>query len=193
MLAWGLVLGLGLPMQLGCASSQSKSQTPAALSAEDARLFECGVDFIAKPEGLAGRWREEYEQDLLGRVQQADLVAQITVRTLRTDTAPDKRVTHRLTARVDRTIHGETAADEIELAVRDNRAGFATVDQAAARMTSQQFVAYLKRAQNEVGETELYFHLSPSSEEVVSQTEAAVLRVNPELKTPGERVIVHSH
>ncbi len=186
-------LGSGASLH-GCASSQSHGQTAAALSAEDARLFECGVDFIARPDGLAGRWREDWSNDLDERVKKADAIANVTVRTLRTDTAPDRRVTHRLLVHVDRVIHGTLSEPELELTVRDGSQGFASVDQASARLTSQPFVAYVKRGRTEAGEPTLFFHLSPASEEVIGETEAAVVRNDPSApKVATDRTVVHTH
>lgn len=185
------LLSAALLLCLGCAGSKPTNTTPQQLSAEDARLFEQGVDFIAKLDGLDGRWRDEWDRDLHQRVAASDLVAVVTVRTLRTDTDPEKRVTHRIVAHVDRPILGTPPSEEIELPVREGAAGFASVDQAAPRLPEQQFVAYVKWLMGEAGRPVAYFHLSPASEPVVAMTEASATQLSPD--KPGDRVIVHTH
>lgn len=166
----------------------------APLSADEARLFERGVDFVAKPEGLEGRWREDWDAELEQRVRSADLVALVTVRTLRTDTAPDQRVTHRLAAHVDRVITGKGPSDELELASDESAAGFASLDQAISRMADQKFVAFVKWSPDaSSGEPVAHFHLSPASAEVLTQTEGTVTRVREREPGQGDRVIVRTH
>jgi hypothetical protein len=187
-----VLLAAVLAAGAGCKGSSQKTTTPTQLTTEDAALFEQGVDFIAKLEGLEGRWREDWERDLQGRVQRADLVAVVTVRTLRTDTDPERRVTHRVVAHVDRVIRGQAPTSELELAVREGAAGFASVDQAVGRLPQQTLVAYVKWVMGELGEPVAHFHLSPASEEVVAATEGWVARIK-EHGAAGERVIVHTH
>ena len=164
------------------------------MSADDARLFERGVDFVAKPEGLEGRWREDWNNELEQRVRTADLVALVTVVTLRTDTAPDQRVTHRIAAHVDRVISGKGPSDELELASDEAAAGFASLDQAISRLADQKFVAFVKWSPDQSGEPQAYFHLSPASEEVLTETEGTVTRVRPrEPSQQTERVIIRTN
>ncbi|MFT3922526.1 MAG: hypothetical protein QM778_08330 [Myxococcales bacterium] len=180
-----------------CHKTSSSPTTQAApLSSADAHLFERGVDFIAKPEGLEGRWRDDWSTELDQRVRDSDLVALISVRTLRTDTAPDQRVTHRIAAHVDRVISGKGPSDELELATDASAAGFASVDQAIQRLSEHKYVAFVKWAPDEHGEPKAFFHLSPASEEVLTETEGAVTRVRPRSSSggePEERVIVHNN
>ncbi len=182
---------------LGGAACHKASTSPgvasAPLSADEARLFERGVDFVAKPDGLEGRWREDWDAELEQRVRSADLVALVTVRTLRTDTAPDQRVTHRLAAHVERVIAGQKRADELELASDEAAAGFASLDQAMSRMADQKFVAFVRWSPDASGEPTAYFHLSPASAEVLEQTEGTVTRVRPREPAQGDRVIIRTH
>ena len=179
-LAATLLLGSAVS-GLGACHKATSTPKPAAapLSTDDARLFERGVDFVAKPEGLEGRWREDWNTELEQRVHAADLVALVTVVTLRTDTAPDQRVTHRIAAHVDRVISGKGPSDELELASDEAAAGFASIDQAIARLADQKFVAFVKWSPDQSGEPHAYFHLSPASDEVLTETEGTVTRVRP--------------
>lgn len=195
LLASVLLVGGVVCSLTACHKATSAPKTAAApMSTDDARLFERGVDFIAKPEGLEGRWREDWDTDLQERVRVSDLVALVTVRTVRTDTAPDQRVTHRVGAHVDRVITGKGPSEELELASDEGAAGFASLDQAVARMADQKFVAFVKWSPGASGEPQAFFHLSPASEEVLTQTEGVVTRVRPrESSAPADRVTVHTN
>lgn len=175
---------------LGCAKTSSNT-TAAQLTPEQAALFEQGVDFIGKIEGLAGRWREDWDRDLQTRVQNSDLIAVVTVRAVRTDTDPEKRVTHRLVTHVDRVLLGSAPGDELELLAREDAAGYASIDQSVSRLPEQQFVAFVKWYEaNE--QREARFHLSPGSEDVLTQTEAQVSLIKPQ-DQQSERVIIHTN
>jgi hypothetical protein len=178
----------------GChGAPASETAKPSTLSAEDAQLFEQGLDFIAKPAGLEGRWREDWDRELERRVRDADLVAVVSVRTLRTDTSPDRRVTHRIIAHVDRVIAGQAPNDDLELTSGEAAAGFASVDQAIAHLSDQPFVAYVKWSTGPAGEVEARFHLSPASDDVLRETEGCVTRVRPrQALAGGDQVIVRT-
>src|SRR5690349_10042267 len=80
----------------------AKAPTPSTpLTESQERAFDNGVDFIASLEGLEGRWRDDWDRDLTERVVGADVIALVTVETLRTDTDPQQRVTYRLLSHVD--------------------------------------------------------------------------------------------
>jgi hypothetical protein len=155
----------------GCATSAASGVSKTPLTADEARAFEHGVDFIATLGGLEGRWRDEWDKDLNVRVGSADAIAIVTVKTQRTDIDPQQRVTHRLFAAVDRVLLGETRGNEVELSVREGVPGFMSVDDNLARIQGQAFVAYLKWYQEEGGRVSAHWHLSPASSEIVSETE----------------------
>jgi hypothetical protein len=191
---WALLLAGALSGLAACHKAPAAPKVAMApLSADEAKLFERGVDFVAKPEGLEGRWREDWNTELEQRVRTADLVALVTVRTLRTDTAPDQRVTHRIAAHVDRVITGKGPSDELELASDEAAAGFASLDQSIARLADQKFVAFVKWSPDSVGEQQAYFHLSPASDEVLTETEGTVTRVRPREPARADRVIIHTN
>jgi len=170
-----------------CGASQSRPQLPP-LTAEQALAFDNGVDFIVSLEGLEGRWRDEFDHDLTLRVATADRIALITVRTLRTDTDPQQRVTYRLQSKVDRDLVGE-GAGEVELAALPDQPGFNSIDDNPTRLTDKQYVAYLRD-----GPSGSRWHLSAASPPVVLETERKItdLQRTPK-KNDGVRVIVHTN
>ncbi|MET0339695.1 MAG: hypothetical protein ABW252_01775 [Polyangiales bacterium] len=166
---------------------QSRTQLPP-LSAEQARAFDNGVDYIASLEGIEGRWRDDWERDLTLRVATSNRVALVTVRTLRTDTDPQQRVTYRLVATVDKDLVGE-GAKELALTVPADVPGFGTIEDNLTRIPDKQYVVYL-RAAPDVDR----FHLSAASEPVVLETRRKITDLGRDPnKTAGERVIVHTN
>lgn len=176
---------------LACGGSKPRTEVAGPpLSIEQQKVFDDGVDFVAILEGLEGRWLDDWTKDLSTRVQDADLIALVTVRTLRTDTDPQQRVTYRLNAEVTKILVGDhPKGKELELAVDPDDAGFPTVHQNLGRIVDQSFIAYVKRAPERPR-----WHLSPASDAIVLQTQAQItaLARAPD-KAPGERVIVHTN
>lgn len=169
-----------------CGGAQSRSQVP--LTAEQARAFDNGVDFVQSLEGIEGRWRDDWERDLTARVSGAERIALVTVRTLRTDTDPQQQVTYRLQTVVDKDLIGE-GARELQLIVPADAPGFGTIQDNVTRVPDKQYVVYLRGAP-----TGARFHLSAASEPVVLETQRKItdLGRNPN-KSSGERVIVHTN
>ncbi len=185
-----LVMALGLAACATTSTAKKISTTP--LTPDEARVYEHGVDFIATLGGLEGKWREDWDKDLNVRIGSSDAIAIVTVKTLRTDTDPEHRVTHRLFASVDRVILGDTRGKEIEFAVREGAPGFMSVNDNQARVQGQSFVAFLKWYQDERGRIATHWHLSPASPEIVTETEnTAGLRKGD--GAAKSRVIVHSN
>lgn len=157
-----------------CGSSAPNVQTVSPFTAEDARFFEDGVDFVADPEALEGRWREDWTDELEGRVGLSDFVGLVTVTTMRTDTDLDRRTTYRLIATVERELLGDSE-DEVTLTIREGQAGFGTIAGNERRILNQPFMAFLKYYQREGTEgpegVDAHFHLSPAAEAVVRRAE----------------------
>lgn len=176
-----------LLLLLACGGPSAAPKTAPPLTEEQAKSFEDGIDFVASLEGIEGKWRDEWDRELQIRVGAADLIALVTVRTLRTDTDPEQKVTHRLHARIDRELVGDVG-EEIELAVRADQPGFNSVHQNLARIGDKQFVAYVRK-----GPERLHWHLSPASEEVVSETERTITMRRSANNSGNERVVVHNN
>lgn len=164
--------------------------TVVPLTPEQAKAFDHGVDFVTSLEGLEGRWRDDWDRDLQARVASADLIALVTVSTLRTDTDPTQRITYRLVAHVDRELVGTDSDQELELAVREEQAGYLTVRENMTRIADKQYIAFVKRG----AQGDDSWHLSAASEQVVGETESKITQLNRAPKKDSrERVIVHTH
>jgi hypothetical protein len=177
-----------------CAKSTPAPAAPVApLTAEQVKAFDDGIDFVATLHGLEGKWRDDWDRDLQTRVGAANLVALVTVRTLRTDTDPEQQVTYRLVAQVDRELVGKQNTrrdgEELELAVSADELGFSSVHENIGRITDHQYVAYVK-----AGPDGASWHLSPASAEVVSETESVISQLDRGMKQKSdEQVIVRTN
>lgn len=72
----------------GCGSTahpQTIATVSSPMTAQDEAVFEDGLDMVRDPRVLEGPWLTSWEDELDQRVTRADIVALVTVRTLRTD------------------------------------------------------------------------------------------------------------
>ncbi len=162
---------------------------------EHAAVFEDGVDFVADPQILSGRWLEDWHRDMQKRVELSDFVGVVTVTTFRTDTDPGQQTTHRLLATVDRRLHGDPLGDELTLLTYEGQEGYATVQENEQRILNQRFVVFVKWYNDEEGAVAAHWHLALASEPIVSRTEELIaqgLQERTDSKTQ-KRVIVHQN
>jgi hypothetical protein len=172
-----------------CAGSAPRVESAPPLTPAQAQAFDHGVDFVATLDGLEGRWRDDWDRDLSTRVEIANRIALVTVRTLRTDLDPQQQVTYRLVAEVDRELVGREGPKEIELAVSAEERGFSSVHENLARIADRQYIAYVT-----AGPDGPSWHLSPATPQVVSETESKITALDRGVKqNEGERVIVHTN
>lgn len=186
------VLALLCSLLAACGGASPKVAS-APITAEQERVFEHGVDFVAALEGLDGKWREDYERDLQERVAGADFIGIVKIGTLLTETDPEQRVTFRMVGTIKRTIAGQELK-EIELRVREGTSGFPTIQENVQRIDAREFVVFVRWYVDDQGERAAHFHLSPASEQIVNATESsAVLAKKAPSQSPTERTIVHNN
>ncbi|MFG0241330.1 MAG: hypothetical protein ACF8R9_00955 [Phycisphaerales bacterium JB054] len=170
---------VSLVLMAACAGAQ---QTVAVVSSpftiEHEAVFENGIDLVRDPRILEGQWLETWEEQLEQRIAMADVVALVTVRTLRTDVDLQRRHTYRLITDVDRVYVGERVGDELTLIVREGESGFGTVRTNERHLLDNQYLVFLKWAEDEDGRVRARWHLSPASEQVA-------LRLRAQLRERG--------
>jgi hypothetical protein len=176
---------LAAPVLLSaCGSTAPPARATTPFTAEHAEVFEDGVDFIADPTHLEGAWREDWSRDLDQRVSESDLIARITVHTLRTDTDLERINTYRLQAKIDEALWGEPPEDEVTLTVREGEAGFGTLEGNDRRILNQPFLAFIKWYDAPDGQVRPHWHLAPATEPVVSRVEYLI---ENRLRAPEDR------
>ena len=153
----------------GGGGGASSTHPSSPFTAEHAKFFDDAVDLIREPGVLGGRWAEEWDEDLRGRVGYADLVARVVVQTLRTDTDLEHRNTYHLVCPINEALRGEKPGDSIEVSVSEGSGGFETVARNERRIVDGRFVLFVKWYGDDAGEVKSHWHLTPATRDLVAQ------------------------
>ncbi len=177
----------------GASTLSSKLPAPRPLSASEAALFDNGLDWVADPTQLSGRWREDWEGALKARTATADAVLVVEVTTVRTDLDPEQRRTYRLQADVRDTLFGSMPDDTLLLAVREGDEGFGTLHGRERRVLSRRFVLFLRRVPAESGTGASWrWHLLSAAPAVLERVKRQVaLRTHTTRQSRRRRIVVH--
>jgi hypothetical protein len=154
---------------------------------QDLKLFDDGVDLVADPDALAGRWADDWNVEMRDRVERSDLIALLEVSTLLTDTDPEGHTTHRLVVKLDKILKGRPPAMELNLSSAADAVGFPTVDSNKGRLLHMNLLVLLKWVEQSDGSVSSHFHLASSSDKVVSRVVAHIARDKPQERTVIER------
>jgi len=172
--------------------AQTVAVVTSPFTAEHEPVFENGLDLVRDPRVLEGPWLETWEDELARRTGFADVVALVTVRTLRTDVDLDRRRTYRLITHVDDVYFGENVGEELVFITREGEGGFQTVETNERRLLDTQYIAFLKWAEDADGIVRARWHFSPATDQVARRVRSA-LRSRGPVEDDGttRRVIIH--
>jgi len=177
-------------LSAGCATAGGVSGThvPSSPFMEaDKLLFEDGVDMIGEPDGLSGRWADAWNTELRDRVQRSDLIAVLTVNTLRTEVSPDKRSTHWLVSDVGDVLKGQYEG-ELGLATMESSIGFSTIERERANLLHKPMVVFAKWVADDAGVVRAHWHLAPATKNIVSAVRLSLAGAQP----PKTEIIEHT-
>jgi hypothetical protein len=164
----------------GSSSSTGGALRPSSPFTEaDAKVFDDGADFIGDPDGLAGRWAEDWDSEMQTRVAQSDLITTATISTLSTDIDPQQRTTYRLNAKPENALKGKAPSDDLTLSVSEDALGFVGVDRDRQRILSEGFVLFAKWYEKPDGSIGTHWHLSIASQHVLSRVRTLLERDKP--------------
>jgi hypothetical protein len=156
----------------------------------DKLLFEDGIDLIGEPEGLSGRWADDWNSDLRERVERSDLIALVTVNTLRTDVSPENRSTHWLVAEVGEVLKGNYQG-ELGLASSEvSSVGFDTVERERTGILHKPMVVFAKWVADDAEIVRARWHLAPGTKSIVNAVRLALAGGVPQSTT---EIIEHTH
>jgi hypothetical protein len=159
-----------------CSSSTSNTPRARAPWVPDlAQFFDDAADFIENPGDLQGDWATSYQADLRGLVDEADLICRIHVTTINEDIAIDGHRRKHLLTRITSTLRGTAPAeDQLDLNVDEGSAGFDSVDRSERRLFNGRYVAFVRWYEDENGQLQSHWHLSPGTNAVVEMVRQAI-------------------
>lgn len=140
----------------------------------DVVLFDEGVDFLAEPSDLDGRWQEVFSSDLSRRVERSDTIAVVQVDALGTEQGPDGLKTYLLTASPEEVLKGGLSGP-ITLSAPQGSPGFGSIERSRARLLKERFTAFIRFYERDGGTVGAHFHLSPASEGVLGAVRTQLL------------------
>jgi hypothetical protein len=183
------LLGLVSALLVACGgpSKTTPARPTSPFTATDLKLFDDGVDLVSDPDGLGGKWADDWNVEMRERVGRSDLIALVTVNTLLSDTDPEGHVAHRLVVQVDKTMRGMPPSNEINLSSLDSSVGFPTVDSNKTRLLHMRLLALLKWVEEEDGSVSSHFHLASAADTIVSRVQSHIERDTPQDRTLTER------
>lgn len=173
----------------GCATTGTRNvMSPSSpFTDDDGALFDDGVDMVGYPAGLSGRWADDWISGLRNRTERSDLIAELTVTTVRTDTSPEQRVTHWLVADVGDDLKG-TYEGELGLASSSDELGFESVDRARTGLLEKQpLILFAKWVKDDAGTVRARWHLVRAGEDIAKAVRAQIDRT----RGPQRQTIMH--
>jgi hypothetical protein len=182
---------IGALMLVGCAAGgASGAMHPTSPFLEsDGPLFEDGVDLVGDPSSLSGKWADDYGSELRDRVNRSDLIALLTVNTLRSDVSPSQHTTHWLVAQVGDVFKGKYQG-ELSLASADDALGFDSVDRERGNILRKPLVVFAKWTKDpETGAIRPRWHLAAGTRDVV---DAVRLQISGVPQASQTEVIEHT-
>jgi hypothetical protein len=180
---------LGLACALLFAACGGSKQGPGAetpLNAQQAALFEDGIDVLSDPKALQDNWRTDWETETRARVKESDRAVLGHITTLRTQEDPGRAVSYHIVVAIDKTLLGEPIGNEVVLVSREGTAGYGGVAEQGDHLLRMDVIAFIKYA-NDGGAVVPHFHLVIPSEPVYAA-------IDERLKhTPGHEVKIIEH
>jgi hypothetical protein len=163
----GTVLTFVCVLLLGaaCGGSRQGPGADSALTAEQAALFEDGIDLLSDPKALQDNWRTDWETETQARIKQSDRAVLGHITTLRTQEDPGHAVSYHIVIAVDKTLIGEPIGNEVVLVARAGAAGYGGVAEKKDHLLRLDVIAFIKYAK-EGGAVVPHFHLVIPSEPV---------------------------
>jgi len=172
-----------------CGSSAPPARVTSEFTAELAEVFEDGADYVEDPEVLEGLWRDEWSRDLDRRVSYSDLIVQVSVAAIHTDTDLDRRSAVRLEVHIDDVMLGDPPGEQLTLRVREGEPGYGTLEGNDTRLLREHFVAFVKWYQGD-GQILAHWHLSPSADGVVRRVRYLVEQRRTAAEDQSERRVI---
>lgn len=167
-----LTFALAMASCGGSSGMHGALRPSSEFTTRDTGLFEDGVDLIEDPQGLEGKWRDDWENDLNERIARSDVIALGSVSTLSTDQDLEHQTSYRVVFAFERGLVGEPPASEMNLVSRGGAPGFASIERDRANLLNHKLVVFMKYAAagaDDKTAVVTHFHLSPPSDVVLER------------------------
>jgi hypothetical protein len=163
-----------------CSSQAAQGPRPRSpFTADDAALFEDGIDLIENPDQLEGQWKTDWDRDLDRRIAQSDFVALGSVTTLRDDSDLESRTSYQIVLAIERTLAGDAHGSELTLISRQGSGGYSSVEKQRKQLLGRKLTAFVKYAAGDGDSVVSHFHLSAPSSAVLERVGASETRKHP--------------
>jgi hypothetical protein len=168
---------------LGCAAAGFQPQT--GFSKGEAQFFDDGIDLIEDLNALSGDWGFSARDELVGRVQLADLVAVVEIVSIQDFKDMDGKESRRIDLQVVETLYGRPPSKAFAVSATEQSTGFITILRNEHRLTGRK-LAFVRFFLDEQGKLLSHFHLSPNSEAMRDSVDKLILGRNKE-ESPASR------
>lgn len=128
----------------------------------EARFFDDGVDMIDDLSRLSGEWGFQAKEELDGRVQLADLIAEVNVLALQTVRDVDGREAIRIEVEVVDALLGNAPDAILSLSSPVSSPGHQLVLRHMRRLTGR-YILFARWFEAKPGALDHHFHLSPAT------------------------------
>lgn len=158
-----------------CSSTTTQVRPRAPWEPELAQFFDDAADFIEDPGDLQGAWSTDYARELQGRVDEADLICRVEVRTINEDISVDGHRRKHLLMQISSVLHGEAPSDNrLHVSVGEGSSGFDTIDRSERRLIGNHFVAFIRWYEDDDDVVRAHWHLSPATRPLIAMVRRAI-------------------
>ena len=154
-----LILLLLLPLLAGCAATIS---TGSPWDPAEERFFDDGIDVIKDYSQLSGQWAFDAEEELTGRVNLSDIIAEVTISSVLTNKNTADIEEKRIQITFNKMLYGKLTDKNIILSANQNTKGYTLIKRHEDSLKGKHLLFLrLITAQNGMSN---HFHISPASE-----------------------------
>ncbi len=133
----------------------------------ESRLFDDGIDLLADPGKLSGKWGYEAENELDARSNLADMVAVVEILSVQTNTDLDGKQAKRIAIKVVKTLYGSSPSSQFPVISAEDSFGYKLIIRHEASLSGRQ-IMFIRWFDEENGSLGSHFHFSPYSKALTS-------------------------
>jgi hypothetical protein len=164
--ASGVFVLLSLFFTAGCGGNAFK--TGKAWNPNETPFFDDGVDVVEDLSSLSGKWAYDQEKDLDGRVQLADLIANVEVVSIQTTSDFDVETGKRIEVRITSILYGGSPSREIVLVSSRETPGHELIVRYENRLNGSYFL-FVRWFKDSADSLSHHFHLSLGSQRMEAE------------------------